>query len=208
MKKAISIQQEVDEVSNLLRNSLRLLYERDFELLNSLHTNFTEKKYTDKADELIIYTGLSYIKKIHEIALNHRMAFYLETLLCKSMEFNKYSVDIENNRNFGNCKEIEGECFIPDILIHKRLERPDKIDNCVFTPNYLIIEAKKLARERDIVFKNSDINDIVKVNKFISSSDFNFKFGSVITYSDSPLSLNCVLFFKIKETICYEIVTI
>ena len=72
---------------------------------------------------------------MHEVALCHRLAVYLE----KSEKFDGYLIDCEYNRNETNVKKnppdkVKNCAFRPDIIVHKRGSDDD---------NLIMIEAKK-----------------------------------------------------------------
>ncbi len=80
-------------------------------------------------------------RKLHEITLNHRLAYYIENIIRKIPELGKHNVDIEYNRFYNGSKELNiGNKIIvarPDIIIHSRMDKDRK------PQHYLVIEAKK-----------------------------------------------------------------
>jgi hypothetical protein len=125
---------------------------------------------------------------VHETAINHRFAIYLEQnlnifLCCPRY----YQVDIEYNRYFGQPKELNGDNIRPDILVHKRQGKNLDVDNL------LIIEAKK------IIVSNEDeqlVKDMMQNKKYL------FQYGLTVTYCfDNDTKIKCKLFSKIKGEI-------
>ena len=134
---------KIQIVRSLLKQSVGLLYENDCYLI----------EYS-----------------VHEQAISHRIAHYLENLLIKYDWFvkDRYSVDVEYNRNGDEVKKVCGNCdFLeqhkcklkkslskyrncrPDIIVHKRgcnNISQDNFDNLIF------IEIKKEEEEDDFDF--------------------------------------------------------
>lgn len=74
-------------------------------------------------------------KAIHENALNHMLAIYLEKVIRdKGIWENIYSIDVEYNKNSYDPKRLViGKGFRPDIILHERRTNEN---------NLLLIEAK------------------------------------------------------------------
>jgi hypothetical protein len=126
-------------------------------------------------------------RELHETALNHRFAFYLENGLIVE-ELTTYNVDIEYNRNFSNLKSVKIRGLKipvrPDILIHKRMKSSES------DPNLLIIEAKK---------GKSSGHDIEKVKAFMNDMDYNYKFGLTVSYAYKPNQVEAIFYYKSED---------
>ena len=73
--------------------------------------------------------------KLHEVAISHRIAFYVEIVLGEFLVQNGLKVDIEYNKHGEDEKRrLDGSKFRPDIVVHIR--GADKL-------NLLVIEVKK-----------------------------------------------------------------
>jgi hypothetical protein len=120
---------------------------------------------------------------VHETAINHRFALYLEQNLSKYIcDSNYYHVDIEYNRYFGKPKELNGDNIRPDILIHKRQGAIPSTDNL------LIIEAKK-----NLISKE----DSERVQSMMKEKNYLFQFGLTVVYcNNNDTEILCELFFK------------
>lgn len=123
-------------------------------------------------------------RELHETALNHRFAFYLENELLKE-QINGYHVDIEYNRNFSDQKRVKlGNLRIPvrpDILIHKRMRTNETL------PHLLVIEAKK---------HKINQHDINKVEGFMKDEKYLYKFGLTISYAYDQSKVKGTFYFK------------
>ena len=83
---------------------------------------------------------------VHENAMSHRIAVYLEK------EFKNYNIDCEYNKNLSIPKlNDKKEKIRPDIIIHKRGENKN---------NLVVIEIKKVGKDSQLAEK-----DIVKIKK-------------------------------------------
>ena len=91
----------------IMREAIRALYEKDSALFR---------------------------RDVHEVAISHRLAIYLEQILKEKKLLGDCSVDIEYNRNLYGGKYLSKENERPDILVHKRGNHER---------NLLIIEIKK-----------------------------------------------------------------
>jgi hypothetical protein len=137
-----------------------------------------------------IQTGITN-RLVHETAINHRFAIYLEQNFNKFLCCSRYyQVDIEYNRYFGRPKELKGDNIRPDIIVHKRQGINLKLDNL------LIIEAKK------VIISNEDeafVKEMMKNKKYL------FQFGLTVTYCfDNDSKIKCTLFSKLNREITEE----
>lgn len=105
-------------------------------------------------------------RKVHEKAINHRLAIYLEDVL--RIYGWPYHVDIEYNKNGDNPKGYtRGDGTpanaIPDIIVHRRQHNDE---------NLLFFEIKKL---------ESKPLDIEKTTAFLAQN-YDYKFACLINY--------------------------
>jgi len=98
---------EVNEIIELIDNSINNLFEKDYYLLTS-------------------HSG--------ENTINHRLAVYLEKNLIKGNLL--YNVDCEYLRDGKNSKTLNGHRRIPDIIIHKRGNNYPTNFLCVYAKKY------------------------------------------------------------------------
>ena len=181
-------QQEIDNLKRLILESFYLLCSRDSDLV-----------YLGDSEVLEIYADAEKMeRKLHEVCINHRLAFYLEALLTKYFS-NDYKVDIEYNRYYKNPKVIhidnEYQIARPDIIIHTRT-------NITTSPQHLlVVEAKK-----DILSKK----DTSKVKAFIEDKHYQYLFGLTVKYNDfNPIEAK--LYYKdkfnniVNEDIIYKL---
>ncbi|MGN8037835.1 hypothetical protein ACTJJ0_22275 [Chitinophaga sp. 22321] len=124
-------------------------------------------------------------RRLHEVTINHRFAYYLEKHLRNGPEeYNHYHVDIEYNRNYGelkNVQTVEGALNIrPDIIVHSR------INETVNPQHLLAIEAKK-----DRITQR----DIAKVTGLITDPRYSYVFGLTISYSQDPNRILGTLYY-------------
>lgn len=87
--------ESIDNIKALLVQAFRLLLENDSDLI-SLSEPILER-YLDA--EILE-------RKLHEVCINHRLAYYIEELL-PSYFLGKYKVDIEYNRYYRNKKHLK-----------------------------------------------------------------------------------------------------
>jgi hypothetical protein len=131
-------------------------------------------------------------RELHEICINHRLAYYLENNL-QDQELGFYNVDLEYNRYYGNQKILNtGATQVPvrpDIIVHTRMN--DQVEQ----QHYLVVEAKK-----------AEITpyDIVKVRAFISDDNYNYLFGLTISYCSSETHVLANLYFFNGTEIVFE----
>lgn len=167
------------KVKEMIEKSLKRLVENDSNIF----------KENNNDNDIGIEYSLD--RKLHEIAINHRFAVYLEHYLIKN-KIEKYSVDIEYNRNFSNPKElnIDNEKTIvrPDILIHQRQDVKRK-------KNLLIIEAKK---------GDSPEFDKKKIKAFMNDINYNYQFGLAVSYCSNKKNIICAFFSKDKKNTISE----
>jgi hypothetical protein len=108
-------------------------------------------------------------KRAREECVNHRLAFYFETLFSSIIQDElHYVVVLEYNKNLSNNNkeiEIQGEMvpIRPDVTIHKRIDHRD---------NLLAVEAKLYSLTQ---------HDISKL-KGLLQSPFNYNFTAGIIY--------------------------
>lgn len=153
---------DINNLKDLLKLSASELLKNDKDIIN---------KYNDsKASDW-------YGRKLHEVCINHRFGYYLEKFAC-NFELNGYFFDLEFNRKGDERKysqpedsEKEKEERRPDIIIHRRVVSPEKINN------YLIIEAKKMT---------INAKDIRTIKSLLKDNDYRYKFGVSISYSLMP----------------------
>ena len=157
---------DYDVVKEIITNAVKDLIEFDSILLEK---DQIASSYSIMPDEEVID------RKIHELAINHRFARYLENRLV-ARGFVEYSVDIEYNRFINNKKKVfslETEEHIvvrPDILVHKRI----KLDAPV--PHLLVVEAKKLS----IIDKDRN-----HVKYLMHDSNYQYKYGLLVSYLEN-----------------------
>ncbi|MBD5439981.1 MAG: hypothetical protein HDR33_02980 [Treponema sp.] len=147
---------------------------------------------------------------VHEQAISHRIAHYLENLLIKYDWFVKdgYSVDVEYNRNGDEVKKVCGNCdFLeqhkcklkkslskyrncrPDIIVHKRGCNnifQDDFDNLI------VIEIKKEEEE--------DKSDFSKLKSFTCEySAYKYHLGIYINIDKSQTEPSFTYFQNRQE---------
>ncbi len=142
--------------------------------------------------KIIVYNniqdGTKHNRLVHETAINHRLAYYLENNL-KKYTCTYYQVDIEYNRYFGRPKEYKGDNIRPDILIHKRQGKIPSKDNL------LVIEAKK-------TINSKDDNDFVQGLMSDKKKKYLFQYGLTVIYSfNNDTEISCNLYYKVKNKI-------
>lgn len=151
--------EELDAILEIIKKSLNTLLINDKDIFSN------ETKVLEINN---IQTGETGNRKLHETAINHRFAYYLENNLDAIPAWKGYyQIDIEYNRYFGKPKENNGDLIRPDVVIHKR--RGDNLTK----DNLLLVEAKK-----DII---SEIDE-KKVWSIMSNGKYNFKYGLTVTY--------------------------
>ncbi len=174
--------QEIQNIGNLLSEAFRLLCLNDTDLINLGDSEVIE--YNLDVDK--------HERKLHEVCINHRLAYYIERLL-PNYYSNDYKVDIEYNRYYKNKKyvDIAGDRKVvrPDIIIHTRAVRPE------YPQHLLVIEAKK---------DEDSLEDVGVVKSFIKDVHYQYIFGLTVRYNDFN-TVQATLFYKDKnETILNE----
>lgn len=124
-------------------------------------------------------------RKLHEVAINHRLAIYLEKFLATQSLF----VDIEYNREGGSVKTIEGNVYRPDIIVHNRMSNENK-------NNYLIVECKK-----DI----DSFEDQNKIKSFMENDKYKYKYGLKVIYRGTGIE-GTLFYFENNELIKEDII--
>lgn len=166
-------EEEKLNIENWITHSVNLLIEYDTDLLSP-----------GRIPTLYKILGIKELnRELHETAINHRLAYYLENLF-GYYNINGYHCDIEYNRytnqrkmvhSIQNNKSIEVR---PDILVHKRLRLDEQV------PHLLIVEAKK----HGIIKKDQNhVRDIMK------DENYCYKFGLLISYYENNTTVNCEL---------------
>ncbi|MBQ7240906.1 MAG: hypothetical protein IJS56_05670 [Bacilli bacterium] len=132
-----------------------------------------------------IYQNDSDLIKIgaNERAITHRLGFYIE----EELNNKEYNVDCEYNRDgFAPKKNNNGNCIIPDVIIHKRL-----IDK-----NYLVIEAKKDQNN------NQEYDDTKEKLKVLTNQNGRYKYqlGIFIDFKkDIKDAIESIIYYKNGE---------
>lgn len=155
-----------DFIVDLIRTSLEELKKSDSNILNPTFEQENDLEQEKIGD-----------RKLHEIAINHRFAVYIEDYLrCKGIK--DYFVDIEFNRNGLLPKEHPTQRtptglpkqMRPDVIVHRRTD-----DDTQDRPrNLLVVEAKK---------GSSSELDMDKVKVFLSQeNDYKYKFALTVSY--------------------------
>lgn len=121
-------------------------------------------------------------RKLHEVCINHRLAYYLERNICRFLRENclisereRIYVDIEFNKRGSQQKKatISGtdnsakiKIVRPDIIVHNRKDGDEK-------RNILIVEAKKF---------NINRHDKSKVVSLMTDADYQYTYGLTVSY--------------------------
>lgn len=179
---------EGDEVNNmvaLLKRAVKMLIQEDSELLNpDKIPSDHEIQGKDKLN-----------REVHETAINHRLAVYIEHLLV-GYGYNDYKVDIEYDRFLDYQKWVQSLengnkiKIRPDIIVHKRTFLDGD------APHLLIVEAKKY----DIITK--DRNHVMDI---MSDANYRYKFGLLISYYKDPAIISCELLLLLNNS--FDILT-
>ena len=177
--------EQIETVKSLLIRAISLLSRNDSALWSSAGDG-DGPLYSD------VYKAID--RKLHEVTINHRLAYYIENSL---LEFDllNYCVDIEYNRFYESEKRLQTSEGIrvvrPDIIVHSRRNRSHEVQH------YLVIEAKKGITSRE---------DIDKVESFIRDSKYNYLFGATVSYASRRNRIVCKLYYSIAGAIhCNEI---
>lgn len=143
------------ELKEIMEIALKKLYEKDKELIN---------------------------RKLHENAINHKLAIYLEEAINEKKGcLNIYSIDVEYHKNGNDLKTLlGGEGFRPDIILHERNSNEN---------NILLIEAKiKLLDSKD-----------ENVLKNCLKTPFNYRFSVGIEYKNPNQKESFICYIRTKE---------
>lgn len=168
---------EKDKTKKLITEAIKNLVENDDDIFKQKIPKLG--KSTEKERKLN--------RELHETALNHRLAFYIEQGLLE-LKISNYNVDIEYNRNFADQKRVKINGVRipvrPDILVHKRMRITEE------TPHLLIVEAKK---------HKTLSHDINKVEGFMEDKKFEYKFGLTISYAYDSTKVKAVLYYRDEQ---------
>lgn len=160
-------------VKALLQTSIRELIEKDSDI-------FVD---TQEVSQQLSIDARVLNRKLHEVAINHRLAYYLERNI-ENTFLSDYNVDIEYNRFYKSSKmvvTVDGLIETrPDIIIHSR------IDETKTPQHYLVIEAKKEGITR---------HDKIKIEGFMSDNNYNYLFGLTISYCQNDSFILANLFY-------------
>ena len=118
-------------------------------------------------------------RKVGEMAINHRLAVYLERHLPEFINrflpettSDDYFFDLEYDRNYGSTKKliIDGieASRRPDILVHSRT------NDLIPVQHLLAVEAKKRFSEKGLSFDTKKIKALME--------QYNYKFGLTVLY--------------------------
>lgn len=165
---------EISTVIEWITLSIEQLIRKDYDLLNPLRIE----------SDFSINGQKELNREIHETAINHRLARYLEDFFEK-YDLEDYRCDIEYNRFINHRKmvfSIETHEQIevrPDIIIHKR----ERINEPI--PHLLAVEAKKYrTSEKD----RNHIRDLMWDN------NYRYKYSLLISYYENNETVNCELY--------------
>ncbi|WP_284653156.1 hypothetical protein [Flavobacterium terrisoli] len=151
--------QELEFIKLILTKSIDELIKRDSSIFNH------NEQIDVHLDENVAILN----RKLHEVTINHRLAYYLEMNASGTLPF--LFADIEYNRFYENPKQLNiGQQIVvarPDIILHSRMNTEVPIQH------YLVVEAKKDQITED---------DILKVKGFISDDNYSYLFGLTISY--------------------------
>lgn len=143
------------ELKEIMEIALRELYEKDRELIDRI---------------------------LHENAINHKLAIYLEEAInLQKGWISTYSIDVEYNKDGKNAKKLNGDKeFRPDIILHERNSNER---------NILLIEAKKekLDDKDENVLKNC------------LKSPFNYRFSVGIEYKNPDKEESFICYIQTNE---------
>ena len=143
------------ELKEIMEIALRKLYEKDRELIDRI---------------------------LHENAINHKLAIYLEEAINLQKEWiSTYSIDVEYNKDGNNAKKLNGDKeFRPDIILHERNSNER---------NILLIEVKK---EKLIDKDKNTLKECLK-------APFNYRFSVVIEYKNPNQKESFICYIRTKE---------
>ena len=163
---------EIEKIERIIKDSLKKLLDFDYDIFcGDSNENKNERNEIDR--------------ELHEITINHRFAYYLESELRKEESYNCYSVDLEYNRYFNDRKKLEYDSYKdivrPDIIIHTRTKHTE------LPMHLLVIEAKKLKNTRW---------DEQKILGFIEDTNYHYMYGLTLSYCSSENEIIGKLFYK------------
>jgi hypothetical protein len=120
--------------------------------------------------------------KLHEVAISHRIAVYVEQILQDLIRSEKMSVDLEYNKHGVNAKILSnGQEFRPDIVVHKR--GCDK-------NNFIVIEIKKNKHSnQDKAAAINKVKEATKPKNPNEPNTFGYQFGFVIEATKTELKI-------------------
>lgn len=176
----------LNTIVKLLKQSIELLYERDYYLIQN---------------------------NVHEQDISHRIAHYFENFLMSYPWYSEggYRVDVEYNRNFHDSKRAfrgcegcsEQECLAnvgiysynsickPDVILHKRGKNNRNTNEY---NNILAIEIKK---NRSI-----DNEDFAKLSAFTcAKGEYKYQLGLYINLTQNKEDIECKYFRKNKKIV-------
>lgn len=167
---------EIRQAQGIIRFALHELVRRDGSL------------FIDNEDEVrrVYDDAVEIERKLHEVAINHRFAVYLEQVVRDIMPL-EYCVDLEYNRYYYSRKyvHVAGEVqeIRPDILIHTRT-----IEN-IYPQHYMAIEAKK----GEVTYYDTD-----KVHGLMRDERYGYVFGATVSYCSDD---DCIIsqLYSIEE---------
>lgn len=163
----------ITEVTSVLRNAIQELIIHDSDIFD---IELVEPPILSEDARILN-------RELHEVAINHRLAVYIEREIQKLPHLQHYKVDIEYNRYYEEEKRAEGVegAIRPDILVHTRMNRN-------YDPQHLIvIEAKKHIISRD---------DDAKVRALMNDPKYNYMFGFTISYCHHANFILGKLYYK------------
>ena len=137
-------------------------------------------------------------RKVGEMAINHRLAVYLERHLPKFIHrflsetaSDNYFFDLEYDRNYGSTKKlvIDGveASRRPDILVHSRT------NDLIPVQHLLAVEAKKRFSEKGSSFDTKKIKALMQ--------QYNYKFGLTILYRCRRTFVTAKLYYCIEDIV-------
>lgn len=87
------------ELTEILIKSIDLLALNDDDIMKNSVPKFPFENANNKPTDLEKILN----RELHEVCINHRLAFYIETEL-RNLNINEFHVDLEYNKNFRNSK--------------------------------------------------------------------------------------------------------
>lgn len=126
-------------------------------------------------------------RRVKEEAINHRFAFYFETLLRRNFQNRLLSFDLEYNKNYFDEKEIIDENgerirFRPDFIVHRRMSNNN---------NLVVFELKKgYPNKKDKRTIRGVLND-----------PFNYRFSVLLSYLPGKKYFRFHIFHLLEQEI-------